>query len=59
MARNSVGLKNNLKAPKNKWSGVEASLIIAKVHFRVKKRDESNAKKNKADKILTTTFFKL
>ena len=60
MTRNSVGLKNNLKAPKNKWSRVESSLIIAKVHFRVKNRDESYAKKkNRADNILTTSFFKL
>ena len=59
MARNLVGLKNNLGAPKNKWSGVESSLIITKVYFRVKNRDESYAKKNKADKILTTSFFKL
>ena len=50
MARNSVGLKNNLKAPKIKWSGVESSLIIAKVHFRVKNRDESYAKKTKRTK---------
>ena len=45
-----VGLKNNLKAPKNKWSGVESSLIIAKVHFRIENRDESYAKKTKGTK---------
>ena len=50
MARNSVGLKNNLKAQKNKWSGVESSLIIAKVRFRVKNCDESYAKKTKRTK---------
>ena len=41
MARNSVGLKNNLKAPKNKWLKVESSLNIAKVYFCVKNREES------------------
>ena len=50
MARNSIGLKNDLKAPKNKWSGIGSSLIIAKVHFRVKNRDESHAKKTKRTK---------
>ena len=50
MARNSVGLKNNLKAPKNKWSGVASGLIIAKVHFRGKNSDESYAKKTKRTK---------
>ena len=54
MARNSVGLKNNLKVPKNKWSEVESSLIIAKVHFHVKNLELNQ--KNKADKILTTSF---
>ena len=49
MARNSVGLKNNLKTPKNKWLGVESNLI-AKEHFRVKNRDESYAKKTKQTK---------
>ena len=56
MARNSVGLKNDLKVPKNKWSGVESSLIIAKVHFRVKNRDESYAKKTKRTNINNLIF---
>ena len=50
LKRNSVGLKNNLKAQKNKWSEVESSLIITKVHIRVKNRDESYTKKTKRTK---------